>query len=371
VHASYAGARLTLSLYAIHLHATPFTVGVLMSLLALLPAFYSVGAGRMIDRIGVRKPMLVAAGLVCAATALAAAVPRLEALFAVSVLASGFMLFHIGAHYAIGTSGDPGKRVHNFSMLALAFATSSFIGPMICGFMIDAFGHRWTFFAMALIAAVPLVILLRTSDPPRAPDQGRGKDKRQVGDLLRMPMLRRVFVTSALLTMTWDLFTFVLPIYGTRIGLSASSIGLVLASFGAATFFVRLLVPLVAKKLREWTMLLAAMGISACSFVIFPFVENTLLLGVLAFILGFGLGSAQPTVMALLYNLTPRGRSGEAIGIRSLLINISQTSIPLLFGALGTVLGMAPVFCTMALCLAGGAYYVRKPPPQSSPQGDK
>jgi hypothetical protein len=47
-------------------------------------------------------------------------------------------------------------------------------------------------------------------------------------------------------------------------------------------------------------------------------------------------------IMSLLYNEAPAGRGGEAIGVRMLLLNFSQTGIPLLFGALGAALGMAP-----------------------------
>jgi hypothetical protein len=34
--------------------------------------------------------------------------------------------------------------------------------------------------------------------------------------------------------------------------------------------------------------------------------------------------------------------------------------MPLMFGALGATLGMAPVFLTMSLLLAGGAWFVRR-----------
>ncbi|TMH55073.1 MAG: MFS transporter, partial [Betaproteobacteria bacterium] len=57
-HSVFAGMRVSVSLYAIHLHATPFTVGVLMGLYALLPMLSAVSMGRLIDRIGARVPML-------------------------------------------------------------------------------------------------------------------------------------------------------------------------------------------------------------------------------------------------------------------------------------------------------------------------
>ena len=50
-HSVFAGMRVSVSLYAIHLHATPFTVGVLMALYALLPMLSAISMGRLIDRI--------------------------------------------------------------------------------------------------------------------------------------------------------------------------------------------------------------------------------------------------------------------------------------------------------------------------------
>ena len=62
----------------------------------------------------------------------------------------------------------------------------------------------------------------------------------------------------------------------------------------------------------------------------------------------------------LLYGAAPEGRAGEALGLRTTLLNFSQTVIPLLSGALGAAFGMAPVFWTMAVVLAAGAAYARR-----------
>ena len=66
-------------------------------------------------------------------------------------------------------------------------------------------------------------------------------------------------------------------------------------------------------------------------------------------------------IMTLLYNKAPQGRGAEAIGVRTFLINISQSAIPLMFGALGAALGMTPVFWTMAIALVAGGWVLRKP----------
>ena len=59
-HLCFVGARMTTTLFALRLGASEFTVGLLMALFAILPMMLSVSAGRFIDRVGPRRPLLVA-----------------------------------------------------------------------------------------------------------------------------------------------------------------------------------------------------------------------------------------------------------------------------------------------------------------------
>ncbi|HEV7801408.1 MAG TPA: MFS transporter [Burkholderiales bacterium] len=362
LHLAFSGARVTLSLFALHLGASSLTVGFVMSLLAVVPMVFAVTWGRYVDRVGVRGPMY--AGVIALLVALIAAfaVPRLEMLFFVSALAgSGFMIFHIAVNQAVGLLGKPEERAQNFSLLALAFSVSSFLGPVLAGFSIDVVGYRYTFLLLATALIVTLAIMLvRSVDVPRHATALKPGERKRLKDLLRVPGMRRVFVVSAMLSMAWDLFTFVVPIHGSRLGLSASTVGVILGAFGAAVFVVRLVLPLLARRVSEWRMLITAMLVSGTALTLFPLITDVPLLILLAFVLGIGLGGAQPMVMSLLYNKAPAGRGGEAVGVRTLLLNFSQAGIPLMFGALGAALGMTPVFWTMALALIGGAWYSRR-----------
>ena len=344
LHLAYAGSRVTLSLFALSLQASPFTVGVLLSLLALLPMTFSVTVGRLIDRIGVRGPMLVGATLSFAGIMVAVIWPTLPALFVTSCLiGSGFILFHIAVNYLAAVIGRPEDRARNFSWLALGFSTSGFLGPMIAGFAIDWIGHRRTMLLLACFALITLIaLLIKRIDAPRQPADEPGAKQRRLVDLLRSNTMRRVFIMSGLLSMVWDLFSFVVPIHGRTIGLSASTIGLILGAFGGAVFVVRLALPLVIHRLGEWQMLIGAMISTGIALFVFPLVKTVPVLIALAFFLGAGLGGAQPMIMSLLYNKAPPGRGAEAIGVRTFLINVSQTAIPLLFGALLCAIAMTP-----------------------------
>jgi MFS family permease len=161
--------------------------------------------------------------------------------------------------------------------------------------------------------------------------------------------------------MGWDLYAFVVPIYGTRIGLSASLIGIIMGTFALATFSVRLALPALARRVREWPMVMAAMIIAGAAYALFPLAESVAPLMALSFVLGLGLGCAQPFIMSLLYAASPPGRQGEVIGVRTTMLSGSHTVLPLAMGALGAALGMAPVFWSMALVmLAGGVFAGRR-----------
>ncbi len=362
-HSAFAGTRVAVSLYAIHLQATPFTVGVLMALYALLPMLFAVGMGRLTDRIGARTPMLAGSVALALGTLLPYLWESLGALYLASVLiGSSFMMYHVAYQNIVGYIGRPEDRPMNFSLAALGFSVSGFTGPMIAGLGIDWIGHAATFAAFAAFPLVPIAVLSLNRLPlPRPHAHGALPEPgRSITDLLRHRELRPIFITSGLLATAWDTFTFAIPIYGSAIGLSASSIGLVLGSFSVATFVIRVLLPAISRRLAPWPLLTVSLATAGATFLLFPLLERAGLLAALAFVLGLGLGMSQPMVMSLLHNTAPAGRAGEAVGIRMTLVNMSQTGMPLLSGALGAALGMAPVFWATAVLLGAGGLYAHR-----------
>ena len=359
-HLAFAGARVAVALLALHLGASALVVGVLAALFAALPMFFSVAAGRAIDRIGVVKPMLVGALAVASGCVAAFAWPTLQALYAVSVvIGSGAMLSHIASNNAVGAIGTPPDRPRNFTFISLAFSTATFAGPVLAGLSIDGLGHARAFLVVGAFAlASAATIAFGRARFPR-PARAAARHKRRMIDLLRVRPLRHVLAVGALIAMSWEIFVFAVPIYGTGLGLSASTIGAILGAFAAATFVVRVILPTLTPRLREWTLIGVALGIALAVFAVFPLVEQVPLLMALGFVLGLGLGMTQPLLLSLLYAATPEGRSGEAVGIRTGILSLCQTAMPLFFGAIGAVLGMAPVFWSMALVLAGGVAFTR------------
>jgi len=360
-HLAFVGARMTTSLFALSLGASELTVGVLVALFALVPMLLAVSAGRLIDRVGPRPPLLAGLAVLAVATALPFAFPHLVTLYVSSTLiGTAFMYAHIAMNSVFGAHGTPEERAVNFSWLALAFSLSNTIGPLVAGTAIDVLGHAAALLLLAVFPAAALVLLWARKRPLPRPERAPQERDAGVLDLVRLPGLRVVFIVSALLAMGWDLYTFLIPLYGVRIGLSAAAIGVILSTFALATFTVRLIMPWLIRRVANRTVIVGALGVSGAAYVLFPFVTTAPVLMALSFLLGLGLGCAQPVIMSRLYEAAPPGRQGEAVGVRTLLLNGSHTLIPIASGALSVVAGMSPAFWLIAAFLLGGAWFARQ-----------
>jgi predicted MFS family arabinose efflux permease len=359
-HMAFVAARMTGSLYALANKASTFTVGVMMALFALVPMLIAVRAGRWLDAVGPWRPTLAGAGMMLGGMVLPAAFPYATAdvaplLVAAALIGTGSTLVMLTVQQLVGERADPNHRAAAFSWLALGASISGFCGPVLGGLLIDAFGHRAAFAAMVgvLLLALGLIFYNRTLLPARHGSVA-GPEPLHPFELLKHTELRRVLITTGLISMSWDLQTFIVPVHGTRVGLSASQIGFVLGGFAVATFLVRLAMPLLSRRFGEWQILIYTLFNTALAFALFPMFSSLAPLMTVAFLLGLGLGAAQPNVMSLLHSRSPEGRVGEALGLRTTIMNSSHVVLPLVFGAFGSVLGAAAMLWAMAALVGAG-----------------
>jgi MFS family permease len=355
-HVALTGARVATSLYALSLHASEFTVGALIALFALLPMIFAVPMGRLIDRIGIKKPMTLGCISVLVGCAIPSIVDGLPALYpAVMLIGTGFMAIHIGSQQAVGAMSTAETRPVNFGWLALAFSVSSFLGPVIAGLVIDHVHYAMAYAVCCGFALLALVFAI-WGDPDRLrlPGPGQLKPSGSTLELLRDPEMRRIYLVGILLASAWDLFTFMVPIYGSKMGFSASTIGLVLGCFSIATFTIRLAMPWIARYWSEWQVLTAALILAVISYAVLPFMQQPASMMAVAAALGLALGSSQSNVLTLLHHVAPAGRAGEAIGIRATIGNTCQVVLPLAFGAAGAALGLFTVFWGIGAMIGTG-----------------
>ena len=351
---SVNAARVVLALYALELGAPSSAVGGLGGMFYLFPLLLSWPIGTAADRYGPRGLLLT--GGVIGACALVLpyfflVLPVLYLGAAMCGLALAF--FHVTLQNLIGTLSKPEDRPRNFSNFSLVGAITNFVGPLVAGFSIDHFGHQQACLSVIGLATVALVLVVypgrRLLPGPRATAAPKKAD---AAVLDRHAML--MIGASSLVQLGTDIFQFYVPIYGHSIGLSASSIGMVLACFAAASFAVRIFLARLIKAVPADRLLAWSFAAGAIGFVLMPLFTHPLALGAVAFVFGLGMGLGTPLTVILMFSRSAEGRSGQTLGIRLTASNAVRVFGPMVFGAVGSALGIWPVFVINALLMGSG-----------------
>ncbi len=371
LHACMAGTRLAAPLLALREGYSPLAVGVLLALFALTQVFLALPSGRYADRHGLKRPVAFAVMAAVLGAGAAVAFPVFPVLCFAALLtggATGSAVIAIQRH--VGRAASGGLQLRQvFSWLSIGPAFSNFIGPFSAGMLIDHVGavpgelsgYRAAFLLMALLPLMSWWLLRNVPElnSPAPPAEG---PRPRTLDLLREASFRRLMAVNWVLASCWDVHTFVVPLLGHERGLPASVIGTILGAFAIAAAAVRMLLPLVASRVREWAVLVGAMLVTALLFSVYPLTNSAFSMGVCSVLLGLALGMVQPMVMSLLHQITPEARHGEALGLRMMAINASSVAMPILFGTAGVVIGVAGIFWAVGAAVglgARGAYLLR------------
>jgi MFS family permease len=375
-----AGTRMAAPLLALHAGYGPVSVGFLLALFALTQVFMSLPMGRYVDRHGLKRPMALAVTVSCLGGVLGVAWPVFAVLCLSAMMTGGATgITSITLQRHVGrAAASPTELKKVFSWLAAGPAISNFLGPLLAGLLIDhagvwlggavadTNGFRGAFLLMALLPLMAWGWVRTTQELPtlvQPPDIGRPK----AWDLLRMPMMRKLMAINLLLAACWDVHTFMVPVIGHAYGFSASVIGTILGAFALSATAVRVLLPLAASRIHEWQVLATSMAMAALLLAVYPFMKAPLAMGLCSVLLGAFLGAVQPMVMSTLHQITPEARHGEALGLRLMAINGASVAMPILFGTLGTVVGVPVVFWVVGASVALGArpaYRLRPAQPQ-------
>ncbi len=355
---THAG-RVLLTIYALELGAQPFAMGALAATFSSLPMLLSWTVGRLSDRFGPR--WLLALGALGGTCGLLVPylLPGLPSLYAASgLLGLSFAFYIVSLQNLVGQVSKPETRVKNFSNFSLIASLTNFVGPMLAGFSIDHAGLSNACLILVLLSLLPVLPLIVWGRMLHGGSKASGPGESLRG-MLSDKRVRRVLIISSLVQFGLDLFQFYMPIYAHSLGLSAGAIGLILATFSAATFVVRAALPRLAARYSEETVLAYAFFSGALCFLLLPLFKSAVMLMLIAFVFGLGLGCGPPITMMLTFAQSASGRSGEALGLRLTVNYLARVAGPLMFGSIASGFGLFPVFWINALMLGAGGLISR------------
>jgi predicted MFS family arabinose efflux permease len=350
-----AGIRMAAPLLALRAGYSAATVGILLALFAFVQLFLAIPAGRYADRNTLKRPVGFCTIAAVLGAVLVAAWPIFPVLCVAALLtggATGAAVITLQRH-AGRLADDPTQIKQVFSWLAIAPSIANFVGPFVAGLVIDHAGFRASFLGMGVLAACSWVLVRSSGDTPLRQCAPEAQETSRSWDLLAEPRMRLLLLINWILSSCWDVHTFVLPILGHERGLSASVIGAILGTFAVAATVVRLVMPMIASRLQEWAVIVGAMLSAAVLYAVYPLLHSPWAMFLCSVLLGLSLGSVQPMVMSTLHQITPPHRQGEALGLRLMSINVSSILMPMVFGTVGTAIGVASVFWAVSAGVLG------------------
>jgi MFS family permease len=355
--------RVLLSLYALRLGAQATTIGFLASTFSVLPVLLSFRAGQLSDRFGARWLLVVGAVGSALGLLAPAAVASVTAVF-IAAMMSGMTttFFNVSLQNLVGLLSTPENRANYYSNFSLVVSVASFIGPLFIGFFIDHLGYAESSLFLVFLTLLPAVLLIgwgsrlpRGSGAPKKKKQREGRSRSPVA----LQDVMMLLVTSGIVQVAIDMYQFYMPVYGHAVNLSAAAIGVTVALYAAAAFVVRTLMPALLRRYPPQAVLGAAFYLGALGFFVVPFFQGAVALSVVSFVFGLGLGVGQPITMMMTFSSSAEGRSGEALGLRLTINQITRLIAPAMFGWLGSMAGLSWIFWVNALLLLVGGMYTQ------------
>lgn len=368
--------RPLLSYQALALGATPLELGLITSSFSVLSLVAAVPLGRAVDRWGETYFVIAGSGalaLVCVALIFAKHVAVLGACSAVMGL--GHLVAMVGTQTFIANGSQDRRRDVRFATFTVVSSIGQLTGPAVSGLLLGdvagtvagsgevTHGPRiliMGFAVGALALASGITLRVAPGSLARRPARVRAATKATFARVLALPSMPSAMVASLTVLSSLDLLAAYLPAYGEAHGVSARTVGFLLATQGVASLgarigMLRLLAVVSRRRLLALSMLAAAGGLTTV-----PLIASVAGLYAAMVVVGIGLGLGQPITMAWVAAQSPPEMRGTALGVRLSGNRLGQTVVPALVGTIAGSAGLAAAFVAPAVLLAvGGAVVLR------------
>ena len=317
--------------YAERFGANGFEVGLLFASFSLAQMVFAPVLGRVSDRIG-RKPVivfsLVGTAIGCFVTGAAGA---LWVLFLGRILdgASGASI--AVAQGAVADIAPPERRAQLLGMLGAAFGVGFVVGPALGGLAALGGPHVPFYVAgtIAAVNAVAAVIRLPETRPEAREDVAATRARGALS-----PVLRRFAAVGLLSTLGFAGFEATFSLWGARtFSLTEGSTALVFLFVGALLVLVQgVLIGRLTDVFGSRLLMRAGLVVVASGMFMLAATSTWPVLFVALTLIAFGQGVAVPTGTALVTEMAPENRRGEALGYQQSVAAFGRVAGPVLAG---------------------------------------
>lgn len=348
------------------LGASEVVIGAVVALFPLSSLGLAIPGGRLVDRVGVRRVLVV--GLLGMALcglgfAVAASTPVL------ALLTAGIGLAELAAWISLqalaSAGGTGGFLTRQLAVFSLAWGGGIAVGPIVGSALYDRSGFLGVGAFYLLCGALGAILV---AFAPRVDAVSRGGDagsiRSGVATMWASAPVRVTLLSSFVALFVYGVKSSFLPLYLERAGLSVPRIGMVLSAMGVASLAIRVPLPAIQRRIGALPALFASMWLALVPMTLVPFVDGFVAWLSLGILSGIGLGINPPVTVELMARYTDATQRGLAMGLRLTANRVAQVVQPVVFGGVVTVAGFPSAFAAAGTLLAGvtaWAHRVRPP----------
>lgn len=352
---------------ALELDVPAFALGVLAASYAVFPLLLALPIGSLVDRLGERRLMAVGSAVVlaCSAFLLFWGTSVAALIAGTALLGAGQLACVVGQQAVVANNAESTRLDSAFGYLTFAASLGQALGPLAISLVGGASVRPNTQAIFILSVGMSLVLFLATfvvsSRVSRRKRVAKGaqRSKGSAVSLLKTPGVVRALATSATVLAVVDLTVVYLPALGAERGITAATVGLMLAVRAVFSMVSRLGLGRVSRKLGRMRLLVLSLTVSTASLAVAAIPMPVWLLFIVMAFLGLGLGIGQPLTMSWLSAQAPEGQRGRALALRLAGNRVGQVVLPSAIGVVAVGLGAAGVFLASAVAVGGTMLLLR------------
>ncbi|MFP3766807.1 MULTISPECIES: multidrug efflux MFS transporter [Streptococcus] len=328
--------------------------GLAVSLSALASALIAPVWGRLADRYG-RKPMMVRASLAMTFTMGGLAfVPNVFWLLALRVLNGLFSGYVPNSNALIASQAPKSRSGYALGTLATGVIGGSLVGPLLGGVLAEIMGIRQVFLLVGFILLIcNLLTVFFIKEEFQPVTKANAMSTREVFSSIKdKQILIGLFVTSMIIQISAQSISPILTLYIRNLGQTENLMfvsGLIVSALGFSSMLSSSTLGKIGDKIGNHRLLLIALFYSFGMYVLSAMAQNSLQLGIVRFLYGFGTGALMPSVNSLLTKITPREGISRIFSYNQMFMNIGQVLGPFVGSAVATGMGYRSVFYVTSL----------------------
>jgi predicted MFS family arabinose efflux permease len=334
-------------------------LGVALGAFSVTTLVLRPAVGRMADRSGRRRLLLLGAGLFAVMISAHLLVQTLWMLVVVRLLLGvAESLYFVAGFAALADLAPPGRAGEALSLNSVALYLGIAVGPGIGQLLLDWRGFAGAWLGGSLLALLAVLLLLPVPETSQPQPEGATP----------APLIHRAVVRPGL-----ALFAGVAATAGflALVGLRATELDFAAWSavplvYGVVVVGCRIVFARLPDRLPALRLGAGSLGVCALGLVVLAGVASPAGLVAGAAVLGVGVAFLTPAIFAAIFGIVPAHERGAAAGTATVFIDLGLGAGPLLMG-LAAARGGIPLAFAGAAALTAAALLLLLPAPRRQP----